>query len=102
MNPTNPAYDYRLFLPTVCEASRQTYQLGCALLRGDPYPMLQEDPQHCGESLMATVGALHQARAKVAAAIELLDGFFADDLSRATGTRRARCQELLDVLRGSD
>jgi hypothetical protein len=83
-----------------CPASRHTYQIGCALMRGDAYPPLQEQPQQCGESLMATVAALFRARAQVNAAIELLDGFFEDDLSRLTGIRRVRCQELLKVLRG--
>ena len=83
-----------------CPASRHTYQIGCALMRGDAYPLLQENPQQCGESLMATVAALFRAQTKVNAAIELLDGYLADDLSRLTGIRRVRCQELLDVLRG--
>lgn len=94
--------DARQFPYNTCPASRHTYQIGCALMRGDPYPMLQEEPQHCGESLMATVGALYLARIKVDAALELLDGWLADDISRATGTRRVRCQELLDVLRAED
>lgn len=99
MNPVNPAYDYRLFSPNTGPASRHTYQMGCALLRGDPYPLLQEKPQQCGESMMATVGELYRAKLKVKAALELLDGWEASDLSRATGVRRSRCQELLDVLR---
>ncbi len=96
----NPSYDYSCFPMNTCPASRHTYQIGCALMRDDPYPLLQDQPQQCGESLMATVAALFRARAKVNAAIELLDGYFADDLSRLTGIRRVRCQELLDVLRG--
>lgn len=36
---------------------------------------------------------------KLAATEELLDGQFADDLSRQTGIRRERCRELLEIIR---
>lgn len=99
MKLTNPAYDYSLFPLNTCPASRQAYQMGCALVRGEAYPLLQEKPQQCGENIMATVAALLRARSRVNAAIELLDGLHADDLKAATGARQSRCQELLDILR---
>lgn len=93
--------DSRQFPINTCPASRHAYQIGCALMRGEEYPMLQEEPQYCGESIMATVGALFRARTQVNAAIELLDGLHANDLKAATGARQSRCQELLDILRGN-
>lgn len=47
-----------------CAASRHVAIMAEALAKGRPYPMLQEEPEHCAGSLAATVGALWRARAE--------------------------------------
>lgn len=55
----------RAFPVNTCSASRHTEMIGEALLRGQPYPMITEEPEHVGESLLATVAALYAARTRV-------------------------------------
>jgi hypothetical protein len=54
----------RNFPENTCSASRHVAQIGEALLSG-PYPMLQEEPEHCAESMLATVAALWEARTRI-------------------------------------
>lgn len=50
-----------------CSASRHVAMMAEALAKGKPYPMLQDEPEHCAISLAATVAALWEARAKLVA-----------------------------------
>lgn len=50
-----------------CPASRHVHLMAEALWKGQPYPMLAEEPKHCAESLFAVVKALWEARQKLAA-----------------------------------
>lgn len=52
----------RSFPTNTCPYSRHAQMIGEALLREKPYPMLQEEPDHCGGSILATVLALYEAR----------------------------------------
>ncbi len=47
-----------------CPASRHVAMMGEYLIRGLPYPMLSEEPQHCAESMLHTVIALWEARGR--------------------------------------
>lgn len=53
------------FPVNTCPASRHVARMAKALDKGEPYPMLQEEPEHCAESMAATVQALWQARQKL-------------------------------------
>lgn len=55
----------RSFPANTCAASRHAQQIAEALIRGEPYPMLTEEPEHCGESILATVAALWEARTTI-------------------------------------
>lgn len=45
-----------------CPASRHVHQIAEALAKGEPYPMLQEDPQHCAESMLIVLQSLWMLR----------------------------------------
>lgn len=45
-----------------CPASRHVRMIGESLARGQPYAMLQEEPEHCAGSMLATVAALYETR----------------------------------------
>ena len=49
-----------------CPASRHAAMIADALLTGAAYPMLTEEPTHCGETIAAVVTALWEARALIA------------------------------------
>jgi hypothetical protein len=53
----------RDFPHNTCPASRHVELMAENLLKGKPYPMLAEEPEYCGASLMAVVAALYEARA---------------------------------------
>ena len=55
----------RQFPTNTCGASRHAEQIGVALVLGEPYPMLTEEPNYCGESILATVAALWEARTEI-------------------------------------
>lgn len=55
--------DARDFPSNTCAASRHAQIIGEHLVKGRPYPMLQDEPEHCGLSILATVAALYEARA---------------------------------------
>jgi hypothetical protein len=57
----------RQFPSNTCPASRHLEAIGEALVKGKPYPMLTDEPEHCGESMLAVVAALWEARTKLAA-----------------------------------
>lgn len=56
----------RNFPDFTCSASRHVARMTEALAKGKPYPMLQEEPEHCAGSLSDVVAALREARAKIA------------------------------------
>src|SRR5690606_35631198 len=56
------AKEARDFPYNTCPASRHAQMIGEALVNGSPYPMLTEEPEHCGQSILATVAALYKAR----------------------------------------
>ncbi len=64
----------RSFTANTCAASRHAQQIAEALIRGKPYPMLTEEPEHCGESILATVAALWEARTKLARMLDTPPG----------------------------
>lgn len=68
----------RRFPTNTCPYSRHAQMIGEQLAREKPYPMLQEDPEHCGGSILATVLALYESRTK----IEALEA----ELKRVTNT----------------
>lgn len=52
------------FPDNTCPASRHARHIGEALLTGESYPLLAEEPAHCGASILATVAALWTARTR--------------------------------------
>lgn len=56
----------RAFPENTCPASRHVAMIAAALLRGEVYPMLAEEPEYCGQSLAATVTGLWNARTAAA------------------------------------
>jgi hypothetical protein len=56
----------RDFPANTCGASRHAAMIAEALCSGDDYPMLAEEPDHCGGSIAATVAALWECRTKLA------------------------------------
>lgn len=46
-------------------ATRHAAQIAEALIRGEPYPMLDTDREHCGEAIAATVETAWSARAQL-------------------------------------
>lgn len=55
----------RSFPTNTCPFSRHAQTMGENLVRGKPYPMLQEESEHCGGSILATVLALYMARDEI-------------------------------------
>ncbi len=45
-----------------CPASRHAHMIADYVGRREPYPMLQEEPEHCAGSIMSAVGSLYLAR----------------------------------------
>jgi hypothetical protein len=56
----------RKFPTNTDPCSRHVALMGETLLRYGAYPMLQEEPAHCAESLLLTVAALWEARTELA------------------------------------
>jgi hypothetical protein len=55
----------RNFPTNTCPASRITEALGFALLDGQPYPLLDEEPQEVGGYLVSTAASLYEARTEI-------------------------------------
>ena len=51
----------RNFPENTCSASRHLHMIAEALATGKPYPMLQEEPEHCAETLLSVLEALWKA-----------------------------------------
>ena len=56
----------RIGLHVTCPASRHAAMIAEVLMKGEAYPMLTEDPAHCGETIASVVTALWEARALIA------------------------------------
>lgn len=56
----------RNFPVNTCPASRHAATIGERLIYGKPYPMLTEEPEHCGGSILSVVESLWKARTEVA------------------------------------
>jgi len=54
--------DSRSFMVNTCPASRHVQMMAENLHKTGSYPMLEEDPVHCAESLASVVSSLYQAR----------------------------------------
>lgn len=54
----------RRFPHNTCPASRHTQMIGEGLA-GKGYPMLQDEPVHCAQSILVTVAALYEVRTKL-------------------------------------
>jgi hypothetical protein len=48
-----------------CPPSRHVRLMGEVLARGEKYPMFEEEPEHCGASLLVTVELLFKARDEI-------------------------------------
>lgn len=48
-----------------CPSSRHVRIMGEVLARGGKYPMFDEEPEHCGASLLVTVEMLFKARDEI-------------------------------------
>ena len=62
----------RDFPANTCGGSRHAALMAEALIRRRPYPMLADEPQHCGESIAHTVAALWHARTEIERLRDLL------------------------------
>lgn len=69
----------RDFPNKTCPYSRHAQMIAEHLLKGEPYPMLQEEPAHCGEAIGSTAASLWEARARIAT-LEALVGDMAGAL----------------------
>lgn len=77
-----------------CAASRHAAQIGETLVSNKPYHMVADEPAECGESILATVAALWEARAQIAEQARMIETYLAD----ITGDQ-AEIARLRDLLR---
>jgi hypothetical protein len=54
----------RDFPTNTCSASRHLHMIATRLAQGKPYPMLEEEPQHCAETMLAVLESLWKLRTK--------------------------------------
>lgn len=66
----------REFPTNTCGTSRHAQMIAEALIKGDNYPMLQEEPEYCGESIAHCVAELWRLRSEAC---------FKDDLGNLDG-----------------
>lgn len=55
----------RKFPHNTCPASRHVQMMGEYLPTKSGYPMLQEEPEHCAQSILVTVLALYETRSEL-------------------------------------
>lgn len=48
-----------------CPASRHVAMIGEFMIKGQKYPLAEEDPEYCGEAIVSTVTSLWEARARI-------------------------------------
>jgi hypothetical protein len=89
----------RDFPANTCGASRHAAMIAEALCSGEDYPMLAEEPDHCGGSIAATVAALWECRTKLAQALRALERI---ELSTDTREQGAIAMAALAELIGED
>lgn len=63
----------RRFPTNTDPASRHAQMIGEHLLRLKPYPMLTEEPQHCGESILCAVAGLFETRTALAELLRVVE-----------------------------
>lgn len=56
----------RSFPHNTCPASRHLHLMALGLLRKSGYPMLQEEPEHCAQTMLAVLESLWKARTELA------------------------------------
>jgi hypothetical protein len=56
----------RNFPENTCSASRHLHLMAERLAAGKPYPMLQDEPEHCAETLLSVLESLWKARTELA------------------------------------
>lgn len=56
----------RKFPKNTCPSSRHVELIGETLAKGEPYPMLTEEPEHVAGSLLSVVARLYEARTELA------------------------------------
>jgi hypothetical protein len=56
----------RDFPENTCSASRHLHLMASQLAAGKPYPMLQEEPEHCAMTMLAVLESLWKARTELA------------------------------------
>lgn len=49
-----------------CPASRHLHLMAERLAKGEPYPMLADEPQHCAGTMLSVLESLWKARARLA------------------------------------
>ena len=54
----------RQFPGNTCPASRHLHMIADRLARGEPYQMLDEEPEHCAETMLAVLASLWELRTK--------------------------------------
>lgn len=55
----------RNFPTNTCPASRHVHMIGEYLIKGKRYPMIDEEPEHVGGSLLSVVESLFKARTEI-------------------------------------
>lgn len=91
----------RNFPANTCGASRHTQIIGECLAKRRPYPMLEEEPEHCAISLLSTVDTLYRARTNLSCLMDVAQAAVDEHAKgyRADGGFDANRQiELLDQL----
>lgn len=63
----------RRFMENTCPASRHLHQMAEALAVRRPYPMLQDEPDHCAASMLAVLESLWKTRTAVAALVQVVE-----------------------------
>ena len=89
--------DARDFPANTCGASRHAAMIAEALCSGEDYPMLAEEPDHCGGSIAATVAALWECRTKLAQQDDLVQAAVAAALREATEAVEDYCSDAPDL-----
>ena len=89
--------DARDFPANTCGASRHAAMIAEALCSGDDYPMLAEEPDHCGGSIAATVAALWECRTKLAQQDDLVQAAVAAALTEAAEAVEDYCADAPDL-----
>lgn len=54
----------RRFPANTCPASRHLHSMADALAMGQRYPMFEDEPEHCAETMLAVLEALWKLRAR--------------------------------------